>query len=227
MNKLIALIACLVSITAHADGGLILEFTGSGVPTEAAKLIGESRGASLTAAGNSSQANAYAIVNTVNTFTTVTDSSADSARLPAKSIIGRDDFVIINQGAGTLKVYPPTGGKINNLSTNGGFNVGTGGAAHFKRISSIGWFAIGVSVPQDLATSSSCMGVATPNGNTNVAVTTSCATTGSRVFYSRVGAITNMGAVSTTVAPSGTGFSFASTGATDTLASSVVYLIVK
>lgn len=74
---------------------------------------------------------------------------------------------------------------------------------------------------------SACRGVATPNGNTNVAVTTSCAVSGSRVFYTRVGAVTNMASISTTVAPSGTGFSFASTGATDTLASSVVWLIIK
>lgn len=80
---------------------------------------------------------------------------------------------------------------------------------------------------QEATSATACMGVATPNGTTPVAVTTSCATTGARVFYTRVGAVTNMGTISTTTAPSGTGFSFASTGASDTLASSVVYLIVK
>lgn len=80
---------------------------------------------------------------------------------------------------------------------------------------------------QEATAASACMGVATPNGTTPVAVTTSCATSGSRVFFTRVGAITNMGTISTTTAPSGSGFSFASTGASDTLASSVVYLIVK
>jgi len=80
---------------------------------------------------------------------------------------------------------------------------------------------------QEATATTACMGVATPNGNTPVAITTSCATTGARVFYSRVGAVTNMGTITTTTAPSGTGFSFASTGASDTLASSVIYLIVK
>lgn len=80
---------------------------------------------------------------------------------------------------------------------------------------------------QEATAATACMGAATPNGTTPVAVTTSCATTGSRVFYTRAGAVTNMGTISTTTAPSGTGFSFASTGASDTLANSVIYLIVK
>lgn len=80
---------------------------------------------------------------------------------------------------------------------------------------------------QEATAATACMGVATPNGTTPVAITTSCAASGSRVFYTRAGAITNMGTISTTTAPSGTGFSFASTGASDTLASSVIYLIVK
>ena len=80
---------------------------------------------------------------------------------------------------------------------------------------------------QEATASTACMGISTPNGTTPVAVTTSCATTGSRVFFTRVGSVTNMASISTTTAPSGTGFSFASTGASDTTASSVVWLIVK
>lgn len=80
---------------------------------------------------------------------------------------------------------------------------------------------------QEATASTACMGVSTPNGNTPVAVTTSCATTGARVFFTRAGAITNMGVITTTTAPSGTGFSFASVGASDTTASSVIWLIVK
>lgn len=80
---------------------------------------------------------------------------------------------------------------------------------------------------QEATASSACMGAATPNGTTPVTVTTSCALTGSRVFFTRAGAITNMGTISTTTAPNNTSFAFASTGASDTLASSVIYLIVK
>lgn len=80
---------------------------------------------------------------------------------------------------------------------------------------------------QEATPATACMGVSTPNGTTPVAVTTSCATSGARVFFTRVGAVTNMASVSTTTAPSGSGFSFASTGASDTLASSVVWHIIK
>lgn len=80
---------------------------------------------------------------------------------------------------------------------------------------------------QEGTAASACMGAATPNGNNAVAVSTTCALTGARVFYSRAGAITNMGTITTTTAPSGTGFSFASTGASDATASSVIWMIVK
>lgn len=80
---------------------------------------------------------------------------------------------------------------------------------------------------QEATPASACMGVATPNGTTNVTVTTSCAVANARVFYSRVGAVTNMGVISTTTAPAGTSFTFASVNAADTLASSVVWWIVK
>lgn len=80
---------------------------------------------------------------------------------------------------------------------------------------------------QEATPASACMGVATPNGTTPVTVTTSCAATGARVIYFRVGAVANMASISTTTAPNGTSFSFASTGGTDTTASSVGYLIIK
>lgn len=80
---------------------------------------------------------------------------------------------------------------------------------------------------QEGTASTACMGVGTPNGNTNVAITTSCAVAGSRIFYTRLGAITNMGVITTTVAPNGSGFSFASTGASDTGAGTVYWLIIK
>lgn len=80
---------------------------------------------------------------------------------------------------------------------------------------------------QEATPSTACMGTATPNGTTNVTVTTSCAVSGARVFFSRTGAVTNMASISVTTAPNGTNFTFASTGASDTLASSVVWMIIK
>lgn len=80
---------------------------------------------------------------------------------------------------------------------------------------------------QEATPTTACMGTATPNGTTPVAVTTSCAASGARVFYARAGAVTNMASISTTTAATGTGFSFASTGASDTLASSVIWFIIN
>ncbi len=116
-------------------------------------------------------------------------------------------------GYQTLWTLDSTNGHFYNDPTNGGdFSLAKSGTS--------------ISI-QEATASTSCMGVATPNGTTPVAITTSCAASGSRIFYSRLGAVANMGAISTTTAPSGSGFSFASVNGSDTLAGSVVYLIVK
>jgi len=82
---------------------------------------------------------------------------------------------------------------------------------------------------QEGTPASACMGVSTPNGNTPVAISTTCAVTGSRVFYTRLGnfGILNMGVITTTTNPTGTGFSYASQGNSDGAANSVVWFIVK
>lgn len=80
---------------------------------------------------------------------------------------------------------------------------------------------------QEATPTTACIGVATPNGTTPITVTTSCAVTGSRVIFSRVGSVTNQGSISITSNPSGAGFNLASSNAADTLASSVVWFIIK
>lgn len=145
MSKILSflMVVCL-SFSALADGATVNEYMGSGIPAEGAKLVGETRGAALAATGTT-QGTGYAIINSVNVFTTVTTSSADSAKLPTKSVVARDDITVVNNGAGILQVFPPTSGAINKLSTNSAFLIGTGGAAVFKRISSTGWSAAGQS----------------------------------------------------------------------------------
>ena len=123
------------------------------------------------------------------------------------------------------------------LSVTGGITIATGGLTLTTNniiVAAGGAGAMGMELRasgttlgiQEATAASACMGVATPNGTTPVTVTTSCAVTGYRVIYSRVGAVANMASISTTTAPNGTSFAFASTGASDTLASSVVYLII-
>lgn len=130
---------------------------------------------------------------------------------------------IINNASAEVRVLNSSGNELWTFDNSGNLKNGDaslGGSILFGTTGST------ISI-QEGTPASACMGAATPNGNTPVAVSTTCATAGSRVFYTRAGAITNMGTVSTTTAPSGSGFSFASTGASDTLASSVIWFIVK
>lgn len=73
----------------------------------------------LTGAG-SGQSDAAATPGDINLFTTVAASTG--AVLPTDLIIG-DSIYIINGGANALLVYPPTGGKVNNLSANAGYSL--------------------------------------------------------------------------------------------------------
>lgn len=74
---------------------------------------------SLTATGNS-QGTALAIPSDFCVFTTVAASTG--AIMPSNCLPG-DWYTIVNHGASTLSVYPPTGGKIANGSANAAFSV--------------------------------------------------------------------------------------------------------
>jgi len=165
---------------------------------------GSTRGASITAYGNEVASLGGAI-------------TIDAGAVSTGSItIGVNDGsanINMSGGAGTIWTFSGNNGSLTSNVTNGGSLIfaGTGDT---------------ISV-QEATPATACMGVSTPNGTTPVAVTTSCATTGARIFYTRAGAVTNMASISTTTAASGSGFSFASTGASDTLASSVIWFIIK
>lgn len=132
------------------------------------------------------------------------------------------DLTLTNASDGQLRIRNSSSGHLWFFSKNGEI------ASDATNGGNISLSKSGTTVAVQEATgATACMGAATPNGTTPVAVSTTCAASGARVFYSRAGAITDMGVISTTTAPSGTGFSFASTGASDTLPSSVIYLIVK
>lgn len=165
--------------------------------------FGFARGACLRAQGNEAGGTGSIVLVTG-------DASAADFQLSNR---GANGSVRVLVGGGTERWVFGNTGNLTSNSTNGGDLIFSGSGDT-------------ISV-QEGTPASACMGTATPNGTTNVAVSTTCAVSGSRVFFTRVGAITNMGTISTTVAPSGTGFSFASTGASDTLAGSVVWMIVK
>lgn len=114
--------------------------------------------------------------------------------------------------AGTTKFTISSSGDLTSDATNGGDVI----LSRSGKTISI----------QENTASTACLGVTVPNGTTPVTVTTSCATTAARVIYSRNGAVTNVGSITTTTAPNGTSFAFASTNAADTGAS-VVWFIIK
>lgn len=74
----------------------------------------------LTATGNS-QGTALALPSDFNVFTTV---AASTGTIMPSNCLPGDWFTIVNHGASTLSVYPPSGGKIANGSANAAFSVG-------------------------------------------------------------------------------------------------------
>lgn len=163
----------------------------------------DARGAYLSLSGNESAGTGVAI-------------------LAAGDVSGGDVILQVDDASGDVIIQDETSGALWTFSNAGALTGSStlGGDIVFGRSGRT------ISV-QEATASTACMGAATPNGTTPVTVTTSCAVTGSRVFFARAGAVTNMGTITTTTAPNNTSFAFASTGASDTLASSVIYLIVK
>lgn len=114
------------------------KLTGTGTaPANALVTVGTVAN-SLTAAG-SSQTDAYALgMDDYNVFTTV--ASSTGARLPSTLSAG-DEIQVVNYGANTLSVYPPTGGKINNGSANAAVSITANKSANFVTIDGTNFFA--------------------------------------------------------------------------------------
>lgn len=90
----------------------------------------------LTATG-SNQGNALALPSDFNVFTTV---GASTGAILPNSLPG-DWITVVNHGASTLSVYPPTGGKIANGSANAAFSVAATKTAQFQAISTTDYAA--------------------------------------------------------------------------------------
>jgi hypothetical protein len=94
--------------------------TTSGLSAVNAQAIQGTVANGLTATGNS-QATALALSADINYVTTVAASTG--VILPPMN--PGDSINIYNKGANTLAVYPPVGGAINSVATNGAYNVAT------------------------------------------------------------------------------------------------------
>jgi hypothetical protein len=92
----------------------------SGLGAVAADAITGTTANALTATG-AAQATALALPADANRFTTVAASTGTI--LPAMN--PGDEVTIFNGGANALSVYPPVGGAINAIATNGAYSVAT------------------------------------------------------------------------------------------------------
>jgi hypothetical protein len=90
----------------------------------------------LTAIGTN-QASGFPLANDADhQFTTV--GSGTGATLPAARLPSR--VTIWNGGGNTLAVYPPSGGKINDGSTNASVTLGAGSGASFFAVDLATWY---------------------------------------------------------------------------------------
>lgn len=95
-------------------------------------------GTSMSAAGTT-QATATELVNCLSDVTTV--ASGSGVILASKATPG-DSQIVLNSGANVLKVYPPVGAKINNLTLNTAIVVPINSSCEFWCISLTKWAAV-------------------------------------------------------------------------------------
>lgn len=102
-----------------------------------ANALGVDIALAKTATG-SAQGDAYAITTALTQFTTTAASTG--AKLPDAT--PGQVCIVANNGANALSVYPFSGDKINNGSTDAAFSVAAGKTALFVCVSTAAWFSI-------------------------------------------------------------------------------------
>ena len=93
--------------------------------------------ASITAAG-STQGTAVALTRPINVVTTAAASTG--VILPA-TVAGMR-MIVVNNGANALAVYPPSGGAINAIATNGSYSLAVGARLEFIAASTTQWYTL-------------------------------------------------------------------------------------
>lgn len=95
---------------------------GIGMAAQQAQTIAGRVVTGLTATGSSSQADSLAVYSEINVVTTTAANTG--GRLPSNFSAG-DSMIVHNNGASTLFIYPPVGGKINGGSANAKVDAAT------------------------------------------------------------------------------------------------------
>ena len=109
----------------------------AGIPALAVLSLSQDVAEGLTAAGTN-QATAYAMTAADNEFTTV--AAGTGAVLYAGS--PGDEQLVFNAGANALKVYPPSGSKINALPTDQAVLIPKNTACTFKCLTTTRWVGV-------------------------------------------------------------------------------------
>lgn len=94
----------------------------------------------LTALGTN-QATAFIIPMTQDGSIFTTVGSGTGALLPANGVGLGEEYVIANHGVNALLVYPPSGGKVGNGSTNAAYSLGAGKTGYFMYVGQLNYTA--------------------------------------------------------------------------------------
>ncbi len=111
---------------------------GAGLTGLLAAAMCQDVGSALTAAGTD-QAHALELVNADNEVATV---GAGSGVVLSSKLAAGDTQTVFNAGANALKVYPPSGFKINALAANAPMTLATNTGCLFKCVSTTRVFGV-------------------------------------------------------------------------------------
>lgn len=105
---------------------------GSGCPALQAQASVGIVSNSLTASGAAQ--GSQTLPSDFNVYTTATLNTGPTLPATGPQCNAADSFIVVNHGANSMNVWPPTGGKIGTGATNAAFAVGVGKTAWFMSI---------------------------------------------------------------------------------------------
>lgn len=111
---------------------------GAGMPVLLQSALCKDTATAISAAGTT-QGTATELGATDNEVTTV---SVGAGVVLSSQLSAGDEQSVYNAGANALKIYPPSGMKINSLATNAPVTLGTSTAIIFKCVSTTRVFAV-------------------------------------------------------------------------------------
>ena len=120
--------------------GSVQSMMGSGLPAAASKAVHVGTVNEAVSAAGTTTADATALVADSNVVTTAAASTG--VRLPDAEV-GTSIIIVNGQASNALKVYPHSGGKVNNLSADAGGTIGASKSGIAVRLSSTHWALVG------------------------------------------------------------------------------------